>query len=85
MARAKVPAERAAEASVAADRWLEPYVKRDETVVDGKGLVDAVDPETGKHSTREVQLHAPRKVAPFWFGPAEVEELARAIRRELKI
>jgi hypothetical protein len=82
---ARVPAGKAVEASQAADKWLEPYVTRDETVVDGKGLVDVVDPETWVHRTQEIQIHAPRRVAPFVFSLAEVNELARAIRRGLGI
>ena len=85
MASIKVDPHMILHASAAADKWLEPYDRRDTTILDGKGFVDQIDPETGVHSPVEVQLHAPRPVQPFNFGMAEVRALAREIRRELKL
>ena len=64
---------------------MEPYLRRDSTVHDGKGLVDVVDPETFEHSLKEVQLRAAGPVKPFVFGTGEVKSLANHIRRELKL
>ena len=65
--------------------WMAPYVARDSTVDPGTVLVDEVDPETFEHRTVERQIHAPRSVRPFNFGPAAVRDLANHIRRELKL
>ena len=66
-------------------RWFVPYKRRDSTVDHGTVLVDEVDPVTLEHRTVEKQIHAPRPVRPFVFGPAEVRDLANHIRRELRL
>jgi len=65
--------------------WMAPYEQRDATVDPGTVLVDEVDPETFEHRTVERQLHPKRKVRQFVFRPAEVQDLARHIRRELRL
>jgi hypothetical protein len=81
----KLPADRLEEADAVMKKWVAPYLHRDSTVDTGKVLVDEVDPETLGHGTVEKQLHPARQVRPFVFGPAEVQDLARNIRRELKL
>ena len=65
--------------------WMAPYVARDAVVDHGKVLVDEVDSGTFEHRTVEKQLHQARQVRPFVFGPAEVQDLANHIRRELRL
>ena len=60
---------------------LEPLTKRDVTVVDGKATAEKYDRSTFSSSTVEVQLHAPRQVQPYKYGPADVLWLEREIRR----
>lgn len=77
--------DRYAELDAAISKWLAPYVARDATVDPGTVLVDEVDAETLEHRTVEKQLHPARQVRPFEFGPAEVQDLANHIRRELRL
>lgn len=63
-----------------ADEALAPIDKRDSTMVDGKGFKDTID-EDGNHKTVEIQIHPPRKVAPYNYGPQDVLWLEREIRR----
>lgn len=72
-------------ANAAIEKWMEPYKRRDATVDTGTVLVDEVDPETFEHRTVEKHLHVQRLIIPFNFGPAEVQDLARNIRRELRL
>lgn len=65
--------------------WMAPYLHRDASMDPGIVLVDEVDPETFEHRTVEKQLHQARQVRPFVFGPSEVQDLARHIRRELRL
>ena len=81
----KLPADRLEEADAVMKKWVAPYMSRDATMDPGKVLVDEVDPETLEHRTVERQIHAPRQVRPFVFGPAEVQDLARHIRRDLRL
>ena len=64
---------------------LEPLTRRDQTMTDGKGFAEKYDRATFSSSTVEVQLHAPRLVAPYRYGPADVLWLAREIRRRAHI
>ena len=60
---------------------LEPFIKRDQTMVDGKGYAEKFNPETFTSETVAVQLHRPRQVAPYNYGPQDVLWLEREIRR----
>ena len=64
---------------------LGPLTRRDETMVDGKGTVENFDRATFKSETVEIQLHRPRHVAPYRYGPADVLALEREIRRRVTI
>ena len=81
----KLPADRLEEADAVMKKCVAPYLHHDAAVDPGTVLVDEVDPDTLKHRTVEHQIHAPRSVKPFIFGPAEVQDLARHIRRELRL
>ena len=81
----KLPADRLEEADAVMKKWVAPYLHHDAAVDPGTVLVDEVDPETFEHRTVERQIHAPRSVRPFNFGPAAVRDLANHIRRELKL
>ena len=82
-----VPAssDRYAELDSAVAKWIAPYVARDATMDPGVVLVDEVDSGTFEHRTVEKRLHPARQVRPFEFGPAEVQDLANHIRRELRL
>ena len=82
---AGIPPEWEMVANAAIEKWMAPYRDRNAAVDPGTVLVDEVDPETFGHRTVEKQLHPARQVRPFVFGPAEVQDLARHIRRELRL
>ena len=60
---------------------LEPMTKRDQTIDPGVVTEDRFDPETFLHSTVTTQIHPPRPVAPYNYGPTDVLWLEREIRR----
>lgn len=60
---------------------MAPFIRRDETMVDGKATSEEIDIETGEKRTVEVQLHPQRLVAPYNYGINEVLWLEREIRR----
>ena len=60
---------------------LEPMTRRDQTEVDGLAVAEKWNPETHTSDTVTVQLHRPRRVAPYIYGPADVLWLEWEIRR----
>lgn len=68
-----------------ASEALEPLTKRDATTVDGKATSEKYDRATFSSKTVEFQLHAPRLVRPYRYGPADVLWLEREIRRRANL
>jgi hypothetical protein len=60
---------------------LEPMTKRDQTIAPGTVTEDKFDPETFTHTTVTRQIHPPRPVAPYKYGPLDVLWLEQELRR----
>lgn len=80
----RIPSHRRAEGEAVADRLLQPFKDRDETVDDGKRMIAVPNRETGHPDYRQIET-GPRKVAPYNFTVRMVAWLHRELRRELRL
>lgn len=66
-----------------AQEALAPMTMRDRTIDPGTVTADEFNPETFEHRTVTRQIHPPRPVAPYNYGPLDVLWLERELRRRV--